>query len=330
MASKDLRDQLSKQLTSAKNAVTTVRSSWNDRENLAFTKLANADQNTRKSRIREGSLSTIVLERSARTVAQLPSGKVRPTSKADEGNCRIIEMAIQRYVIPNANDQYPLQTKLFLIDFFSDVYGGLDVLSYWRVDDEYVGPDCQILTPRNCFWQAGKTSSQKAEYVFVSTFVSKDWLLKKKKLKNWNAGAIDRVLKQVKDNGAKPTAREDVDRKSTNDVDKNTTQDFGDTTEFELVTKYERGKNGHWISFLPDYENEIIRDIKNPDPSGKLPVIRKEPILPMLDSIQGQGAIERGESLQKAIDSLLNLTHDGVKYAILRDDDLLAVLPPLQ
>lgn len=313
----NLKETLGQQFSAAQASVETVRATWDDRELIALGKLSNSDQKNRKSRVSIGDLSTIVLERSGRTVAQLPSGKVRAVSKVDESCNRLLELVIQRYVIPNANDQFPLPIKLFLIDYLSDPYGGIDVLSYWRVDDEYVGPDCQILNPRSVFWQAGKTNTQQAEYVFVSTFVSRAWLEGRKKLPNWNAQAINKVLKMAKDRGgAKPAAREDARRQSQNDQSKNSTASWGNTEEFELVTKYERGKKGKWISFLPDYDNEIIRNIDNPDPSGRIPVIRKLPQLPMIDSITGQGAIERGESLAKTLDSITNLTHDGLKYAL--------------
>lgn len=310
----NLKDQLGSQYKSAQDSMQTVRTLWAERESLAMTKLTGANSGSRKSRITLGDLSTIVLERTGRTVAQLPSGKVRPASKVDEGNTKVIELALSRYVIPNANDQFPLPVKLFLIDFFSDVYGGIDVLSYWRIDDEYIGPDCQILSPRSVFWQSGKTNKRQAEYVFVSTFVSKSWLKAKKK--HWNALSINKVLNQIKEGGAKPTAREDSNRLTNNEQVKNTSSSWGDTQEIELVTKYEKGKEGRWITFCPDYDNEIVRDIKNPDPSGRIPVISKEPVLPLIDSIYGQGAIERGETLQKTLDSVTNLTHDALKYAI--------------
>lgn len=315
--SEKLGDKLSKQYTAAQDSIATVRALWGDRELLAFTKLANADQKNRKSRISLGDLATIVLERTGRTVAQLPSGKVRPASKVDENNCRLIELALNRYVIPNANDQFPVSLKLFLVDYLSDIYGGLDVLSYWRIDDEYIGPDFQILNPRSVFWEAGKMNKRSAGHVFVSTFVSADWLESKKDLPNWNKDCIEEVLTKIKQQGsAKPSAREDGNRKTSNDTQKNSTSSWGDTNEIELVTKYEKGKKGRWISFLPDFENEIVRNIPNPDESGRLPVISKESQMPMIDSVYGQGAIERGESLQKTLDSITNLTHDGLKYSV--------------
>lgn len=313
MASATLKDKLSSQFAAAKTSQDGLRPGWEDAEQLALTELANSDQNKRKSRISIGDLSTIVLERSGRTVAQLPSGKVRPVSEVDEGTCRLLELALQRYVIPNANDQYSLEEKVFLVDYLSDVYGGLDVLSYWRVDDEYVGPDCQILSPRDVFWQAGKRNKKSAEYVFVSTFVSVDWLKQRAKSKQWKSGAINKVIKQIEDNAAKPSAREDSNRQTVNDARQNQTTTWGDTQEIELVTKYERNGKRRWISFLPDFDNEVVRNIS---PNHPFPVISKLPLLPQIDSIQGQGAFKRGASLQKTLDSITNLTHDGLKFAI--------------
>lgn len=314
--SRELQDKLGSQYKAAQDAQTTVRSSWDDREIISLARLSNSDQNKRKSRISTGDASTIALERSGRVVAQLPTGKIRPASEMDEANASVVNLTLERYVYPNANDQFDLPTKLFLTDYLADIYGGIDVLSYWRVDDEYVGPDFQILLPRNVFWQAGKTSKSSAEYVFVSTTVSKSYLEDKKQYKTWKSDAINRVLKQVEDGAAKPTKKNDGNRISANESRQNSTASWGDTQEFELVTRYQRGKKGKWTTFLPDFDNEIVRDIPNPDPTGRIPVFRKEPLLPMIDSIYGQGSIERGESLQKGIDSTVNLTHDSLKYQL--------------
>lgn len=306
----NLKDTLKRQFASAKDAQSIYHASWDDRENLAFTKLANKDQNNRKSRLSLGDLSTIVFERSGRTVAQLPSGKFRPESKTDEKYAKLLQLAIERHVIPNANDQFSLPIKMFLTDYLSDLYGGIDVLSYWKITKDYVGPDCQILLPRNVFWQSGKRSKRSAEYVFVSTFVSMSWLLDQKKHKTWKSDAINRIQKQVKDNATKPSSRDDATRQTVNETTNDTSAIWGDTQEIELVTKYE--KSGRWITFCPDFDCEIVRNI----PSQEFPVISKEPLLPMLDTIRGQGAFERGETLQKTIDSVTNLTHDALKYSI--------------
>ncbi len=59
----------------------------------------------------------------------------------------------------------------------------------------------------------------------------------------------------------------------------------------------------------------ILRDIENPQKNGKLPVVLKH-CFPLLDRVIGLGEIERTQTLQYAINSLINLYLDGVKMSI--------------
>jgi hypothetical protein len=252
-------------------------------------------------------------ERASRVGGQTPSGKLRSANEAEEDIADIIDLTLNNYVYPNSNTQYPFLIKNRLWVFNSYIYADMPMLAYWRVDDEYVGPDCMLLNPRNVFIQAGKSSTYDAEYVYVSTFVSKSWLESKKKLPGWSKAGIDRVLRAIKD-GAKPAAKSDSNRQTAIDPSRNSDEQ-GSTSEIEIVTKYARGKKGHWVTFCPDYDNEILRDITNRLPSGKIPVIWKH-TMPLITSSYGVGEVERGESLQKATDSFVNLAHDGAKYNV--------------
>jgi hypothetical protein len=89
----------------------------------------------------------------------------------------------------------------------------------------------------------------------------------------------------------------------------------GPAAQVRLITKYEAGDNGHWITFAPDFDSRQLRDIANPHQNGKIPV-RLKYAYPLLDSIYGLGDMERGKTLQFAIDSLINLYLDGVKMSI--------------
>jgi hypothetical protein len=85
---------------------------------------------------------------------------------------------------------------------------------------------------------------------------------------------------------------------------------------YELITRYERDR---WITFDPN-TREIARVIENPHQNGELPIVSKY-CFPLLDDFFGLGDIERGETLQKSINSLINLYFDGIKMQL---------FPPLQ
>lgn len=313
MSSK-LSEQLSKELSAAKQSQATVRATWGDRELIGYGKLTTTPKGTR-SRIATGELATMLAQRAERVGAQTPSGKIRSTTKAEDEAADTIDLILNNYVFPNANSQFPWLIKNRKWIHESYIYADMPMLAFWRVDDDYVGPDAMLLNPRSVWIQAGKNSTYDAQFVFVSTFVSKEWLEAKKKLKGWNSAAISRVLNMDKaKDGAQPAAKNDANTQSSLDASRNSSES-GNTSEYELVTKYERGKKGRWVSFLPDYENEIIRDIENKLPSGRLPVVWKM-TMPILTSPYGVGPTEQGESMQKATDSFVNLAHEAAKFDV--------------
>lgn len=304
------KDTISKQFSSAKNALRNASSEWDDREKIAYGKLTgNTDQV--KTRISTGDLSSMLWERAARVAAQSPTGLIQPVTEADARDSDILNLTVQNYIIPNQKQPFTITQRLWV--FNSYIYGQMPVLAYWRVEDDYVGPDAMLINPRNVFIQAGKSSTYDAEYVFVSTFVSEAWMKAQAKLPGWNGAAIKRVLKQAEDGAVRPAGKDDAERQTS--LDSRNSNEQGDTKEYEVVTKYERGTDGRWITFLPDYDNEIIRDIPNKLKSGKLPVIWKH-TMPLLTSPYDVSDVERGESLQKATDSFVNLAHEGAKYNV--------------
>jgi len=52
------------------------------------------------------------IERSNRVMAQLMTGKFKNMSKDDEASTKLMNMTVERYVLPNANSQF---------DFFNQV-----------------------------------------------------------------------------------------------------------------------------------------------------------------------------------------------------------------
>jgi hypothetical protein len=305
------KEQLSKQFAAAKNALTEVSSNWDGRELIAYGKLSGSTQGV-KSRISTGDLSSMLWERAARVAAQTPTGKIKPVLESDEDNAQKLQLTIENYVIPNSKHPFIIDNRLWV--FNSYIYAQMPRLAYWRVEDDYVGPDSMLLNPRNVFIQAGKTSVYDAEYVFVSTMVSRQWLEDKKNQPGWKKTAINRILEQTKEGAARPAAKDDANRQTALDPSRNSNEQ-GDTQEFEVITKYAAGKKAYWCTFLPDYDNEIIREIPNRLPSGRIPIAWKQ-TMPLITSAYGVSDVERGESIQKTIDSFVNLAHEGAKYNV--------------
>lgn len=267
------------------------------------------------ARITDAALSTLAFERQARVAAQLPTGRVVASSKADENKAQLLNVILNRYILPNADSQHPMLIKLRLWGVYASVYGSMPMFYDYRVDDRYIGPECYLVDPRNFAIQPGFSSVQDADYAFVSNDVATSMLknIAKKEKTTWNKPALNKIIKLNEANKAKPSKDNDSQKQSV--VEQQRYDKSQATGRIELVTKYESGEAGHWITFAPDYDNIIVRDIPNPHKSGRIPIVMRH-CFPLLNSIFGLGDYERGMRLQKAKDSLTNLFLEGAKNRI--------------
>lgn len=309
------KDSLFSDFHASDKYVSTKREDWDEKENIFFCK--NPDEITEdetKSNINDPRLATYALERSGRVCAQLPTGKPFALTKNDRGKNKLMTLVLNKWVYPNAKSQFPLITKFKMMDMYSYIYGSSFGLVDWVVDKKkgYIGPDLFLLNIRDVFPQAGAISLEDSDYIYVSTLKTKEWL-KSRDSDTWKN--IDKVLKRTKGTSRSEMSSERI---STRYADFYNSYDAGgkDNPYVELITRYERDK---WITFEPE-SREIIREIENPHKNGELPVVSKH-CFPLLDDFFGLGDVERGATLQKAMDSLINLYFDGVKMQL---------FPPLQ
>lgn len=301
-------ESLHAEFHTAKNSMQQFRTKWEDFLDTAYARLVN--QAGFKSRVREGTLSNLLWERSARVVSQLPTGRIQALEKDDIGKSKLMDLVWHKYVMSGANTDYSFFTKLRMWDYYSMVYGACPAFYDYRVDDEYTGPDWSVMDPRYVFPQAGRLSVQRCQFVFVEAYHNKEYVKSKVGVANWNTNNLNKILAEWKD-GAQP----DNSRRMTNlQNDRGQSIDLH-RGEIQLVTKYERGKSGHWVTFAPQYDNMVVRDIPNPHKSGRIPVVFKF-CFPLLDSIWGMGDVERGQSLQNAVDSFVNLSMDFAKFKL--------------
>lgn len=319
-------DELLSQKQAAWDALRPVQSTWSDRERLLINRPADSySQKSTRSHVTDGHIATLAFDRQARVAAQLPTGTMYALDSKDEKSAILMNLVLNKYILPNANSQMDALTKLRMTGVYASLYGACPILYDYRVDDEYIGPDFYIIPPRNFYPQPGKNSIRDCDWVMVSTIVSLSYLMgiSKKEKTSWNTKAVSELIKQAK-TGTVPQRDIDSSKKSSIENARTFGRPYGDkgpSARIELVTKYEKGKKGRWITFAPDFkEVGILRSIPNPHNNGRIPIVMRQ-CFPLVDSIWGLGHFELGITLQKAKDSLINLYLDGVK---------LAIFPPLK
>lgn len=318
--------ELKSQKQLAYDALRPIQSTWADKERLLIARLSDTySLKSTRSHVTDGALSTLVFERQARVGAQLPTGSIYSLTSKDEEAAMLMNLVLNKYIIPNANSQFDALTKLRMSGVYASVYGAQPIMYDYRIDDEYIGPDFYLIPARNFYPQPGKNSIRDCDWVMVSTIVSVSYLqsLAKRDNTSWNKEELNKLIDQAK-KGVVPARDIDSSRKSAIENTRTygrPSADKGSAARVELITKYEKGKKGKWITFAPDFDNVgILRSIPNPHNNGRIPIVMRQ-CFPLLDSIWGLGDFERGMTLQKAKDSLINLYLDHAK---------LMIFPPLK
>jgi hypothetical protein len=296
-----------------------IRTTWYDKERLLVGRLADQySRKTARSHVTDAHLSTLAWERQMRVCSQLPSGQAYSVSKKDEKAAALENLILSKYIIPNANSQFDLLTKLRMTGVYASTYGAQFVLYDYRIDDDYIGPDFWLIPARNITFQPGRNNVQDCAWVDISTVQNKNYIdnLIKSKPASWDLKALKVLSDAVKD-GATPSRDTDYQKRTAVEESRTTgSNQSSSTARVELITRYEKGKSGHWVTWAADYPQAgILRDIPNPHKSGKIPIVGRY-CFPLLDSVWGLGDFERGMSMQKAKDSLINLYLEAVKMSI--------------
>jgi hypothetical protein len=255
-------------------------------------------------------LSTQVLEREARVMAQLATGKVKAISKNDEGASRLMTLMLDKYIIPNANSQFDFLTKLRMVDRYSNIYGNYFAMVDWDVrENGYAGPDLFLIDIRDIFPQVGAVSLEDSEFVIVRSYKPLSYFKsigKDKDFKN-----VAQIIAKLEQTGGDKVERDSNSKGSRYEDNYPEEKESPGKGYYEVLSMYEKDR---WVDFVTKADM-VLRDIDNPHENGELPVVNKFSI-PMIDDFMGIGDFERGKTMQYSINSLWNLYFDAIKISI--------------
>ena len=294
-----------------------IRATWDDKESMLIGKLQDTMSAGAKSQVFNGILSSIVFERAARVMAQPPGGKAWADSKDDIGKNMLMNLLLKFYT-GKANEEFPLLLKLRFLDFYSNVYGSMFGLVPWRVNTKtgYVGPELSMINIRDARPQPGRRAVDASDWFGVRSELGITWLESQSNTV-WNMANVTKAIEAAKKSGGHTTS--DKETRSLIERDREPSQ-VGDK-RFPKIEAFTEYRGDRWITWTPAIADDkdgrplILRNIKSPFPDGILPVVVKH-AFPLLDSMIGLGEFERGKTLQFALNSLINLYLDGVKYSI--------------
>jgi hypothetical protein len=244
-------------------------------------------------------------------MGQLAMGKVKSISKNDEGSSRLMNLTLDKYIIPNANSQYDLLTKFRMIDLYSNLYGNFFALVDWNVNGKngYVGPDMWLLNIRDVFPEVGAVSVEDSDYVIVRTWRPLSYF--ESLLKNKSYMNIKEIISALKQKSGSKTVKDSNSTSSRETEAYPSGESATNSGYYEILTQYETDR---WVDYCVD-ANMVFRDQPNPHNDNELPVYGKYSI-PLLDDFMGMGDMERGASMQQVVNSIWNMYLDSCKMSM--------------
>lgn len=323
-ADQDLLDECVEHQSQSQRYLETVSSTWDEKESMLIGKLEDTLSKKTKNKVFDHRLSSIIFERAARVMAQNPKGKAYAVSVDDIGKNLLMNLRMN-HAITMDTTQFSHLLKNRLIDLYSMVYGSMFSLEFWMVNLKtgYSGPQSYLIPIRDVYPQPGIKNVNDMLWFIVRTMMSTDSLrtITKSKNTSWKVDNINRLLndlKQAKFEGDQAQAAHNTKSyvERTMYPDKTTDKAF---PQVELFTEYRRGKWITWASQHTDPEtskNYLLRITEPEKPYDELLPICVKHCFPLIDSPIGLGEFERGKTLQYALNSLINLYLDGVKYSI--------------
>ena len=306
-----LKQEITTRQRAAETYLETKWQTYDTLEKLFNGTLSDKASESTKSQVFDHKLSTLLLEREYRVMAQLPTGKVNAISKNDMGTSKLMNLILDKYIIPNANSQWDFLTKLRMVDRYSGLYGNFFALVDWEVGGKngYTGPDMWLLNIRDVLPQVGAMSLEDSDYVLIRTWRPLSYFENLKKQNGFKN--IPQILAKLeKKAGSKENRPQDEKTQREQQAYPSGTP-ATKSGYYEVITQYEKDR---WVDFCVDAETEF-RDQDNPHDNDELPLVCKYSI-PMLDDFMGMGDFERGAPMQGIVNSVWNLYLDAVKMSI--------------
>jgi len=317
-----LLDEAQEHFIQSESYMQPLQTSFDEKEALLIGQPEDSISKRTKSKIFDPRLSTIVIERAARVASQNLKGKAFAVSKDDIGKNLVMNLLID-YFKRNGNEQFSHLIKMRLFSVYSMVYGSMFGLVPWKVNTKtgYIGAEFLLLPIRDCYPQPGAQQINDMDWFDVRNVVTPTWLSQQDP-ETWDMPEILKLiedLKTQKGTGVTGKVEENKSYVSRHYFPNTVKGDINPMyTPLELYTEYRGDK---WITWSPALINVetskpyLLRTVESAFPDGMLPIVGKH-AFPLLDSPIGLGEFERGKTLQYAINSLINLYMDGVKYSI--------------
>jgi len=278
---------------------------FNEYERLAGNKISKTIGKN-MPRVNDGSLAASLLETPMNVLPSMQTGKFKSMNRKTAWLDEIANIIFRTKIIPNANTQASFFDKEQIALYRALKYGAQPRYNFFVSNETYTGSDWSLPYIKNLKLEPGKFSVEDCDYVFLDIYFTK---LQLKKL----ADQVKQDAKLAKKEGRKADTSWNLDSlnklialtnqdKESKDQNINERDKNINAAGIQTTVCFQRGVGAPFYMFSKHLEaSEIVREWKNPDPTGDLPITMQY-CYETLESPYGIGRVELAGPTQNVLD----------------------------
>lgn len=299
------KDELQESYTEAEKKALDWYKPFDEYERIANNKLSKK-LGKNMPRVNDGSLAASLLETPMLVLPSMQPGKFISQGQKKPWLNEIANIIWRDKIVPNANTQATFFDKEQIVLYRALKYGAQPRYNFFVSSERYTGSDWSLPYIRNVKLEPGKFSVDDCDYVFLDIYYTKH------QLKNIIEQQKDEI-KRAKAEGRKPDTTWNVDAlkrladmgmtsKEMEEQNINEREKQISASGIKVTACFQRGIGAPFYLFskhLPD--KECLREWKNPDPTGDLPITMQY-CYETLESPIGIGRVELAGPTQNVLD----------------------------
>lgn len=246
-------------------------------------------------RVNDGSLAASLIETPMQVLPAMQTGKFTSQQRNEAWLNELANIIWKTNIVPNANTQASFFDKEQIALYRALKYGAQPRYNFFVDTETYTGSDWSLPYVRNVKLEPGKFSVDDCDYVFLDIYYTKLQLKKIAERAGKDSGGWNvKLLHKLADMSM--TSKE-IEEQNINERDKQIYNSGIKTT-----VCFNRGIGAPFYMFSKHLEEgECIREWKNPDPTGDLPITMQY-CYETLESPYGIGRVELAGPTQNVLD----------------------------
>jgi hypothetical protein len=267
---------------------------FSEYERIAGNKLSKA-LGKNMPRVNDGSLAASLLETPMQVLPIMQSGEFVSTFRKEAWINELANIIWKTKILPNANTQASFFDKEQIALYRALKYGAQPRYNFYVSSETYTGSDWSLPYVKNVKLEPGKFSVDDCDYIFLDIYYTKLQLKRIIKAAGENGGGWNvKTLKKLADMSM---TQKEMEEQNINEREKQI-----NASGIKVTACFNRGIGAPFYMFSKHLEkNECLREWKNPDPTGDLPITMQY-CYETLESPYGIGRVELAGPTQNVLD----------------------------